>query len=262
MSTVRAFSLKPALSSAAENKVVVGVKFELVKDQIHLMVSFCYAQSKATWPSLNASSNTHDISQIAEAKALPKGKVDLSSLVWRKPRPAVENAEPPQLIRLKRSLRIIHLDDLTAPPNHVVTGIRFIESTYEGVYLHEYIGIQIQVHEINPGTGAIVAGSEKWLGNDNSTISREPYNYVDPDDPIRADGPALPDSSSNQFISFRATSLTKDLGQNTIPYFDAQRVIMDEEKAGWLRGIGIFHKARPRFGGFLALKIITMDDKK
>ena len=117
------------------------------------------------------------------------------------------------------------------------------------------------MHEVNPSSGAVVESSGKWIGNDNSSISREPYNYVDPDDPVRADGPALPDSSSNQFVSFRATSVTKDMGQNTIPYFDAQRVILDEGKNGWLRGIGIFHKARPRFGGFLALKIITYDDK-
>jgi len=234
LSSVRSFSLKPAVSSTNDNKIVVGVKFEQVKDQIHLMV--------------------------AEAKALPKSKVDASSIVWRKPRPANDSGNQPQLIKLRRNVRIFHLDDLVAPPEHVVTGVRFIQGSYEGVYLHEYIGIEIQVQKIDP-SGTLVPKTAKWIGNNNSSMAREPYNYVDPDDPVKADGPALPDSSSNQFVSFRATSITKDLGQNTIPYFDAQRVVLEDEKNGWLRGIGLFHKSRSRYGGFLALKIMPYDKK-
>ena len=66
----------------------------------------------------------------------------MSTLTWRKPTAVTNNS---QLASLRRNLRIIHLDDVVAPPNHVVTGIRFVESSYEGVYLHEYIGIQIAV---------------------------------------------------------------------------------------------------------------------
>ncbi|CAG7834865.1 unnamed protein product, partial [Allacma fusca] len=235
MTSVRYFSLKPAVSSIASNKIVVGIKFQQIEDQIHLMV--------------------------AEAKAMPKRQVDMASLVWRKPRLADMHGDLPQAIAVKRNLRIFHLDDIVAPPNHVVTGVRFIASSYEGVYLHEYIGIQIQVYQINEATGKIMARTGKWIGNQNATISREPYNYVDPDDPIKADGAALPDSSSNQFVTFRGTSIGKDLSQSTIPYFDAQRIILDKEHSGWLRGIGVFHKSRPRFGGFLGLKIIKYDEK-
>ena len=42
-----------------------------------------------------------------------------------------------------------------------------------------------QVRKVDPFSGRFVldkdGGGVQWIGNNNSTIAREPYNYVDPD---------------------------------------------------------------------------------
>ena len=75
-----------------------------------------------------------------------------------------------------------------------------------------------------------------------------------PDDPLNAVGPSLPDTTSNQYIVFVGTSLKKDAAQSTIPYFDTQ--ILMRPAPTWIKGLGIYHKSRPGFGGFLSLKLI------
>lgn len=63
------------------------------------------------------------------------------------------------------------------------------------------------------------------------------------------------DSEVNQYIVFRPTDRQYDVGQHTVPFLDAQPVV--KEMA--LKGIGIFHRGRQYSGGFIALRIITID---
>jgi len=81
------------------------------------------------------------------------------------------------------------------------------------------------------------------------------YKYTSPNEPTKADGPAIPDSSTNQLIYFRTTALTKTNVNEVVPYFDAQEVIL-KEKAFAFSGIGIYHKVKSGFGGFLGWKIM------
>lgn len=64
-------------------------------------------------------------------------------------------------------------------------------------------------------------------------------------------------SKTNQFIRFRASDLKKDAGQSTVPFFDAQDVDGDPEFP--LGGVGIIHRGREGYGGFLAFRIYDLD---
>lgn len=68
---------------------------------------------------------------------------------------------------------------------------------------------------------------------------------------------SLPDSNHNQYIDFVNTNMDKDAAQTTVPFIDTQDVMSNP--AVPLSGIGIYHKGRNGYGGFLAPKIITYD---
>ncbi|KAK0079070.1 hypothetical protein PV326_008941, partial [Microctonus aethiopoides] len=76
----------------------------------------------------------------------------------------------------------------------------------------------------------------------------------DPDDP--AFGHEYhPDRQSNKFIQFQHTSIKKDAGYHTVPFFDGQSV--ETRMKFPLGGIGLFHRGRDGFGGYIAPRLIT-----
>lgn len=78
----------------------------------------------------------------------------------------------------------------------------------------------------------------------------------EPDDPVRTRYSEVY-SSGNKYVELRISDKKKDLGQNIVPYFDLQEVTMNPPMP--LQGIGIFHKGRNGFGGFIAPKIFHYD---
>lgn len=67
----------------------------------------------------------------------------------------------------------------------------------------------------------------------------------------------IPDSKSNQFLYFGPTDLEKDAAQTTIPFIDTQSV--EPIPAMPISGAGVYHKGREGYGGFLGLKLITLN---
>lgn len=73
--------------------------------------------------------------------------------------------------------------------------------------------------------------------------------------------PDLPTKSSKNniywtggdFVKFQTSDLIKDAGQSTVPFFDAQDVDGDPEFP--LGGIGVLHRGRDGYGGFLIFRI-------
>jgi hypothetical protein len=86
---------------------------------------------------------------------------------------------------------------------------------------------------------------------------RKQVDIDDPDDPTLSPEPSLPQSSTNQFVSVQASSTKKDAGQTPVPFFDTQKVI-ESNNISLIRGLGIFYKGRPGYGGFLAFRLISM----
>lgn len=86
---------------------------------------------------------------------------------------------------------------------------------------------------------------------------RQKIELKDPDVPTRTVAKSVPDSRHNQYLEFTASSMYKDASQSTVPFIDIQDVVSKPSVP--LAGIGIYHKGRPGYGGFLAPKLMTYD---
>ncbi|KAG8037811.1 hypothetical protein G9C98_006022 [Cotesia typhae] len=157
--------------------------------------------------------------------------------------------------------RAVDLDDLTAPDEHILTGVRFR-------MVGSHLNFEVRITPFNFTSGLLIKPFEKsqWTGNLNTEVSngnseqkRRELVISNPDVPIRIRQPSLPDSLSNQFLNFGPTDLDKDAAQSTIPFLDTQPVITNPPFP--LAGAGIYHKGRSGSGGYIALKAITYDFK-
>lgn len=75
----------------------------------------------------------------------------------------------------------------------------------------------------------------------------------EPDIPIKTE--TSPKITTNKFIQFTHSDDKKDAAQTTVPFFDAQEVVSSIPTP--LSGIGIFHKGKRGYGGFIAPRIFT-----
>lgn len=58
------------------------------------------------------------------------------------------------------------------------------------------------------------------------------------------------------YVEFGPTSRYKDVSQTTIPFIDLQEVRPNPPV--WLRGVGVYHKGQPGYGGFVAPRVFTV----
>ncbi|KAK0072020.1 hypothetical protein PV326_000541, partial [Microctonus aethiopoides] len=226
---VMKISLEPQLSDTKYNRIVVGVKFILHDDAIHL--------------------------QIQQSEISKGGSVD-SNPVWKSVN--VDNHNETININYgvlfdKRS--ILYLDDVMAHPDYVVTGVKF-QITKDGR------GFELHVHatEYDYSTGQLGKG-QKWYGPGEYPINRldcerqrTEIKLNDPDDPTKTRN-YQSDPESNKCIQFQHSSIKKDAGFHTVPFFDAQSVETIPEFP--LSGIGLFHRGLDGFGGYIAPRLHT-----
>lgn len=64
-------------------------------------------------------------------------------------------------------------------------------------------------------------------------------------------------SKSNSFVAFTNSDKGLDASQTTVPFLDSQEITANPPMS--LQGIGLFYKGEYGFGGFIALKIETLD---
>jgi len=115
--TTRYFSLRSVRSNLKKDRIIVGLKFHRVKDQIHIAT--------------------------ADADLLPGNRVNQSTVTWNYPK---YEEDKKFLARLNMDLRSLNLDDVvTNEPDRVVTGVRFYADTYVGAVTYNYIGLEILV---------------------------------------------------------------------------------------------------------------------
>ncbi|KAI8124340.1 hypothetical protein CVS40_5407 [Lucilia cuprina] len=232
--TDRYFNLRETLSNINDNKVVTGLRFTKKNRVFHL--------------------------QIQEGALLPRGMINESTLEWKPVDNYTLNEKGVHNNRdyytLTYGARSIDLDDIHTEDNtFVVTGVRF---RVVGAHLN----LEARLSEFNFETGQLVNPKENsfWKSNDNTDVSgdrRAKIELKDPDVPIRTIAKSVPDSRHNQYLEFSASSFNKDASQSTVPFIDIQDVVSKPSVP--LAGIGIYHKGRPGFGGFLAPKLMTYD---
>ncbi|KAK0082464.1 hypothetical protein PV325_010347 [Microctonus aethiopoides] len=222
-------STEPQMSDIANNMVVVGVQFIVLGDTIHL--------------------------QIKQNK-ISKGGEIIGDSKWK----PVDKDHDDKKINIETSVlhgkrNIFYLDDVMAHPNYVITGVKFhLNNEGNGFELHVYS----TQYDYNTG---ILGRKQKWFAP-----YEHPRNYLDyernrkeitlndPDDPTMAND-YHPDPNSNKFIQLQHSSIKKDAGFHTVPFFDAQPVYTSPEFP--LGGIGLFHRGRKGFGGYIAPRLFT-----
>jgi len=222
--TVRHISLAPVTSNVHANQVVTGIRFVMKDGILHI--------------------------QIEQGTAVKDGLIQEGSTEWKDlPKLSKKNGE--QVMRMDYTNRALDLDDINVPPSYVVTGVRFR-------HLGSHVNIEVQATQMNPITSKLIHSSTHWLSNDNTPESSNPRKKLklnDVDVPILTDGPSKIDSLHDQYLEFEATSRSKDVAQLTIPFIDIQ--IVRPEPAVWLQGVGVYHKGRPGYGGFIGLRLFT-----
>jgi hypothetical protein len=187
---------------------------------------------------------------------MPRGHVNVSSTRWQ----PINNytlldrgiKDGVDYHTVKWNTRAMDLDDLLAPASQVVTGVRF---RVVGTHLN----LEIRNTEMDFATGFLNDRTSHWVSNDKTDASLERRTEVILP---KADIPTsnlqnLPDSINNQYVEFSHSDLDADAAQSTIPFFDAQEVVVIPPVA--LSGVGIYHKGRTQSGGFVAPKIFTYD---
>lgn len=197
--------------------------------------------------------------QIQEGEALPKGMVNQSTVRWRAIKPmlipkykedSLEDGSGYATLRYEE--RALDLDDLVAPTGHAITGLRFRK-------LGGHLNLEIQASPTNFETGKVDSERATWISNDNTPAAevnpRKKMPLLSPDVPTRSTDPSVPDSVTDTYIEFQASSLEKDVSQTTVPFLDATSVTPNPPT--WLTGIGIYHKGQPGYGGFLAFRVST-----
>ncbi|KAL9695479.1 hypothetical protein quinque_014764 [Culex quinquefasciatus] len=228
----RYINMRESVSDVMDNKVVTGMRFIKKNQIIHLIVQ--------------------------QGRLLPRGQIDNTTLEWVEPHSYTVISQNVRTGRdyhtLNRINRSLDLDDLNVPQGYVVTGVRFR-------LLGNHLNLEIRKTQMNFATGQLVDPDKSiWIGNDNTERSnnkRTELKLDRPNVPLLSPLKSIPDSTSNQFIQFRASDRDMDAAQTTVPFFDAQPVAPVRPVP--LSGAGLFHKGRPKFGGFVAPKIMTYD---
>ncbi|XP_055914156.1 uncharacterized protein LOC129947566 isoform X2 [Eupeodes corollae] len=230
----RYFNLRESVSNIDENKVITGLRFVKHKRVFHI--------------------------QIQEGQLLPRGNVNQSTLSWKPVEDyqifdrGVSNGYDYHTLAWDK--RAIDLDDIEGDDvSHVVTGIRL---RVVGAHLN----LEARLSEYNFESGELVSPrtSSFWKSNDNTDVSgdrREQIHLKNPDVPTRTLVKSMPTSRHNQYIEFTHTSKDRDAAQTTVPFIDIQEVTSNPPVP--LSGVGLYHKGRNNFGGFIAPKLITYD---
>lgn len=146
--------------------------------------------------------------------------------------------------------RSINLDSVVAPPDTLVTGVRF--NVIDGV-----LNIEIRATKFEFSTGRLF-NDHTWISNEKADVHRTPINLKNLDIPPRATDFSVQNVEVDKFVEFQPSGIKQDVAQTTIPFIDSQIVESFDQQAP-LSGIGIYFKKANGFGGFIAPKIITYD---
>uniref|UniRef100_A0A1L8DP86 Putative conserved secreted protein n=2 Tax=Nyssomyia neivai TaxID=330878 RepID=A0A1L8DP86_9DIPT len=224
----RYFNLRETVSDIDNNRVIVGVRFRKVNRIMHL--------------------------QIQQGELLPRGIINASTVEWKPINgyrlldSGLKNGVDYHTMEWNK--RAIDLDDLSANPGHLVTGVKFRS-------IGPRVNLEIRVQEFNFETGKLDKVGV-WISNDNTEVGTNQRTRIylkDPDIPTRSKARSQIDSKTNQFIEFTNTDINADAAQTTVPFLDAQDVVSVPPVP--LSGIGIYHKGLQLSGGFVAPKIIV-----
>ncbi|KAK0181021.1 hypothetical protein PV327_003343 [Microctonus hyperodae] len=235
---IASISITPQISDILNNMIVTGVKFIVDNRAVHI--------------------------QIQENKFLPGGIASNNSS-WKDithryiTSNKIKQDEGIKYAAFDHKWKTLLLDDIMLPNDYVITGLRFVRKNRTSSFM-------LKVHGtlLNFSSGFLDSKSSKWFSfkdsDKKSAINnRKSIKLTAPDDPTRCLIYDY-DKGTHKSIKFQHTDIHKDAGQNTIPFFDAQSV--EAQPPFPLNGIGLFHRHKNGFGGYIAPRIFTTEVSK
>ncbi|XP_041782486.1 uncharacterized protein LOC121599056 isoform X1 [Anopheles merus] len=221
----RYVSLRESVSNMEQNRVVTGLRFVKRRQMVHLIVQ--------------------------QGLLLPGGEIANSTLEWVVPKPFTHTdkgvRDGHDYHTLSYDRRAIDLDDVHVPPGYVVTGVQFR-------VLGARLNLLLRMTEMNFTAGKLVGlDASIWSGSLETERTEIPLKYMDV--PTLAPAKSVPMSTQNQYLRFGPTGGRADAAQTTIPFLDAQPV--SPVRPTPLAGAGLMYKGVPKYGGFVAPKIMT-----
>lgn len=232
------FDIREVQSNVAANKVITGIRFvkknRIIRIQIQEGIVRKYGlinQKTVSWRLLDNLNITNGVR--GEDFHQMKHYIDhLTSNIFKNT--IIDQTE-------------IEFADYDLPKNEVLTSVQFF--VQEG-----RLKLSVKGSKYDFQTGKISETDTTTFKNKNhSNVELELY---EPDLPTRSKQ-SLPLSNPTQFIKMTHSGVTKDDGQTTVPFFDAQDVVTKTPCP--LQGLGLFLKGEKGFGGFLTFKIKTFD---
>ncbi|XP_051858673.1 uncharacterized protein LOC127565201 [Drosophila albomicans] len=222
----RYFNLRETVSDVKANKVVTGVRFAKRNRIIHL--------------------------QIQEGQLLPLGAINESTVEWK---PVDDYLISSYNVREGRDYhsmsyhrRGINLAEVmkTDDKSFVVTGVRLRLS-------YGRLNLELQFTKYDFKTGELM--ENVWQAS--KTFPNVQLDLDDKDIPTKSRQLSQQLSKDYNYLEFVNTGINQDAAQTTIPFIDIQDVVSKGPVP--LAGIGIYYKAVPGYGGFIAPKIIQYD---
>ncbi|XP_044585891.1 uncharacterized protein LOC123265958 isoform X2 [Cotesia glomerata] len=245
-SAVAAISFREQITDIHANEVVVGVRFVKKGSLIHVQIKEGqlkpYGIRKTSWKPLET---------FIRYGKCRRFSVMNSNSVMRQMTKGVDYGEA----------KFVSFDDMIAPEGFVVTGVRFGVSRNrfnKARDMVDTIQLEIRVSPYDYVKGVVYEDLTHWVIPDQS-IWRQEFILINPDNPTKSTVNYV-DSTPIKFVRLQASDLLKDAGQSTVPFFDAQDVEGKPEFP--LGGVGLVHRGREGYGGFLAFKIYDLNLSK
>lgn len=226
------FALKNRIQKIEQLRIVTGVTITKLNGVFHLLIS--------------------------ERNLLPFGQAEVTppypfTETWKTAdnilyggRTAGDNVDHYTLTYANRS---INLDYVTAPKDHLVTGVRF--RIVDG-----RITLDIRATEFDFSTGRLKNQKDSmWVSNPN--CGKVKIELPKRNNPAANGELSVANDTPNAFIEFGPTDYWSDISQLTVPFVDTQRVEPYLPVA--LSGVGLYHKTANDSGGFIATKLIVYD---
>ncbi|KAK0082488.1 hypothetical protein PV326_007156, partial [Microctonus aethiopoides] len=168
----------------------------------------------------------------------------------------IEQFEGIKYAAFDHNWKTLLLDNIMLPDRYVITGLKFERESGTSSFM-----LKVYATEFDFNSGLLNAESSKWFyytnfDKESNIAIRKSIELTAPDDPTRCQIYDY-DKETHKSIKFQHTDRHKDAGQNTVPFFDAQPV--DTQPPFPLSGIGLFHRHKDGFGGYIAPRIFTAE---
>lgn len=150
---------------------------------------------------------------------------------------------------LTQENRSINLDTVVVPDGYVVTGVRF------GL-VNGHISLQVRGTEFDYLSGRLNKNGSMWFsnancGSDELILGKKSARVEERVKIVVNDRP-------NLFVKFGPTDFWSDISQTTVPLIDGEQVFVRENTP--LSGVGLYHKSSKGFGGYIAVKLVVLND--